>query len=134
MSDIDKLSDIDMFFYYGKNPLTDETKSDVYQLVLQPERSMFYNRSFGGGVTSKENKSNGIGTQVLLRASIVSQLARRNNYVSAGGDYPDRRVATSQNIIGIDGNKNGELNVEVNYIEMTDLTKVENIQTRSLGV
>lgn len=114
MSEIlDGVSPWDMFFNYGKINLEDEVVYDLYELLLQPKRSMYYFRDGSGGVTDYENYPSGIQL-LLMKFSIASAIAKRNNYVSNGElKTRDRRAAVSQDFITIEYDKNGNVNVGV---------------------
>ena len=56
MKEISRLEDFDVFFYYGEpgSDLDLEIESDVLGGIIQPKRSLYYNRAEGCGVTEKE--------------------------------------------------------------------------------
>lgn len=120
------LKDFDIFFYYGQNDLETETKSDVLANLLQPKRSLFYNRSLdSAGIGDYENMPNGLFLSVNLPYDIVNSLAKRNQFVTSSPR--DRRIAVSQSLIQIE-QKNGEVNVNVYFVLMSDLKQTEMLQ------
>lgn len=117
----DGISPWDIFFYYGKGDLDTETVSDLYELLLQPKRSLFYFRRFGG-VTGFENYPLALEYTALMKYEIVNAVAYRNGYISNGQrESIDRRVATSQEFIDIENNKDGESDVKMNYFMFADV-------------
>ena len=105
----------DVFFNYGEIDLQDEVAYDLYELLLQPKRSMFYFRDGSGGVTDFENYPSGIQL-LLMKFEIALAISKRNNYVSNGDfNLRDRRVATSQEYITIDYDDKGNIDVGVLY-------------------
>jgi len=103
------------FFYYGKNSLDDESRFDLFQLLLQPKRSLFYDRRESAGISDYENRPNTIELQVLGRFEIANAVAYRNSLVTNGADNTiDRRIAVSQNSIGFSA-RGEELDVNVLY-------------------
>lgn len=134
---VSELKDFDIFFYYGMNDLEIETKSDIYQNLLQPERSLLYNRSQdSAGIQKFENTPNTFQLQILLPYSIITSLAKRNSIVSAGqnGDI-DRRVAVSQSTIRIEQEKE-QASVILSYIPLANLQVIDqtSIITIAVGV
>lgn len=126
MSDI---SDIDNFFYYGVNDLTNELRHDIVQGVMQPRNTLFYGREFGAGATDFENYPNGLFLQVYLRYSIVDFIARRNRQVSDGTDGTrDRRVAVSHNSIRIEYTNEGNVNVDIFYVPFSTFENPDTIR------
>lgn len=110
----------DQFFYYGKNDIYTETVYDLYELFLQPKRSLYYNRSASGGVPDYENSPNGTSLQVLARFDIANAVAYRNlNVVDGTNGQKDRRVAVSQNSISFES-KFSNLDVSVLYFLYSD--------------
>lgn len=115
--------DWDMFFYYGTNQLdiNDEDEFDVVQGLMQPQRSLMYFRREGAGIPEFINMPGALSNYLLSRMYAVKWFAFRNNYISNGSDnLPDRRLITSQNIIGIQEVTKGELNFFVFYIPFRD--------------
>lgn len=129
MSDrnFEELKTMDYFFYNGQNPLDEEIKHDLILGLLQPRRSLFYDRNHGAGINEYENYPNSLILQINLRFNIASWISRRNGEVSAGEeDRPDRRVAVSQHTININGNQ-GNIDVAVNYISFADYNTPQTI-------
>jgi hypothetical protein len=127
----DQLSDLDTFFYYGKGDINLETQSDLMQNLLQPRRSLFYDRSLdSAGIKDFENFPNALALQVLLPYTIVSSISKRNSFVSS--ESPDRRVAISQSTIKVSSDKNG-LQLNVLYIPFNNLSNPTTINL-PLGV
>ena len=106
----------DIFFYYGEtNDLDLECEYDLWEILLQPGRSLFYNRRFSAGLSQFENNPNGMSLQIFGRYEIASSIAYRNTVVSDGSEgLPDRRIAVSQNSVGFK-QENGNLDIEVLY-------------------
>lgn len=129
--DTEKLKDFDNFFYYGLGDLGDEIKSDLLQLLLQPQRSLFYSRDRNSaGVKKYENWPGGVNMEVSIRFDIVSAIGRRNLSVSA--DNPNRQVATSQGQIIINQER-GQADITVSYIALKDYRQSDTI-TIPLGI
>ena len=105
----------DIFFNYGKINIEDEVTYDLYELLLQSKRSQYYFREGGGGVSDFENYPSGIQL-LLMKFSIASAIAKRNNYVSNGEQKTrDRRAAVSQDYITIEYDTDGNVNVGVTF-------------------
>jgi len=110
----------DIFFYYGKSDLGLENQFDLYQIITQPKRSLFYNRRESSGLSEYENNPNALQLQVLARFDIANAVAYRNTLVVDGTEgRKDRRIAVSQNSIGFD-NRNGELDISILYFNYFD--------------
>lgn len=121
MSEILKgVSPWDMFFNYGKIALEDEVTYDLYELLLQPKRSMYYFRDGSGGITDFENYPSGIQL-LLMKFETASAIAKRNDYVSNGDlGLRDRRAATSQEYISVEYDSNGNINLGVLFFLYND--------------
>jgi hypothetical protein len=128
ISDISQFKDFDNFFYYGYGNLEIETKSDIFQNIMQPKRSLFYDRDQdSAGISIYENKPNSLYMYVNLPYDIVTSLSKRNQVVSNGdNEYPDRRIATSQSIIEVKI-ENSQTYVTVNYIPLSDFRQTSAI-------
>lgn len=129
------LQDFDIFFYYGHNELEIETKSDLLANLLQPKRSLFYNRSLdSAGIQDYENQPDGLTLRVNLPYDVVISLSKRNQYVSNGENGSrDRRVALSQSTVRIESDKKdiqrkGNINVTVLYIPLADFKQTESLR------
>jgi hypothetical protein len=131
---ISQIANIDNFFYYGNGDLKDEIEYDLMVGLLQPKKKLFYFRSEGAGVSEYENYPDGLMLQISLRYTITDWISRRNTIVSNGqNNLPDRRVAISQNIISIESQGKGSINVSVMYIPLFDFKKTNNV-TLAIGV
>lgn len=120
MADFNDLQNWDNFFYYGQGDIDTESRFDLYQLLLQPKRSLYYNRRESGGVSEYENRPNTIELQVFGRFEIANAVAYRNTLVTDGSNGTiDRRIAVSQNSIGFNA-KGNNLDVSVLYFLYTD--------------
>jgi hypothetical protein len=126
-ADLTALKDFDTFFYYGRNKLDHETKSDVFANLVQPTRSLFYSRSLNSaGVSEYENNPISLALYVSLPYAIVKSLSKRNQYVGNGENgTKDRRVAVSQSSIGIENKKDGNVDVTILYVPLSDLKQTE---------
>lgn len=114
MARLDELMDWDLFFYYGETGDLDlECRFDLYELLLQPKRSLFYARQLSAGIDQYENAPNTIRLQVLGRYEIASAVAYRNSVVTDGRNgTTDRRIAVSQNSINFkQSNENMDIDV-----------------------
>ena len=117
---IEQLKSIDFFFYYGLGEVLNETKHDIVMGMLQPKRSMLYDRTMGAGISEYENYPSSFAMQVGMKFDIASWISRRNAQVSSGTDgFPDRRVGVSQNTILIQANQ-GNVDVMAYYIPFSD--------------
>lgn len=111
--------DWDMFFYYGTDQLdqNDEDEFDVLQGLMQPLRSLLYFRREGTGIKDDINMPGSLSNYILTRMNVVKWFAFRNGYVVDGrDDFPDRRLLTSQNIIGLIEEAIGSIKLLVFYI------------------
>jgi hypothetical protein len=130
------LQDLDLFFYYGQNDLEIETKSDVLANIMQPKRSLFYNRALdSSGVQDYENMPAGLTLRINLPYDIVNSLSKRNQFVSNGENgSKDRRIALSQATIRTEiDSKLGNVNVTILYIPLADFKQTQNLQF-NLGI
>jgi hypothetical protein len=101
-SDIKKYSSSDYFFYYGKVDVADECLSDLYQIVFQASRSLYFYRNFGAGISDYENYPNALMLQIMIPYSIAEAVSERNGRVSDGSNGTvDRRIALSQDSIEV---------------------------------
>ncbi len=124
---------MDVFFSFGADPAT-ETDNEVTVAVVQPRRSMFYNRRYGGGAREYENAASSFAMQIAMKFSIVSAVALYNQRTTNGsGGFPDRRVAVSQATIDIAQGQNGETDVTVLYIPMSDMQNPRRIGVTAGG-
>jgi hypothetical protein len=110
------------FFYWGLMPLADEVADDILAGLVQPKRSMYYNRSYGAGLSDYENAPISLSNLVMIKYEAAKFMALRNNLVTDGNSGPDRRAATSQNLVSVQSNGAG-IDVTVPYIMLADMTK-----------
>lgn len=138
-----KIASTDYFFFYGEGSIDphDECKSDLMQLLVQPQRSMFFFRSNGAGVKSFENFPIGLTMQIGIPYAISSSIANRNTIVSDGTDiYPDRRISTSQDAINFTIDENKNIDIAVSYLLYMDVKnqgdqkKPQNIKISTAGI
>ena len=125
----------DMFFFYGSNDLALENEFDLYQIITQPKRSLFYNRKESCGLSEYENNPNSLSLQVLSRFDIANSVAYRNTVVPDGTNgTKDRRIALSQNSIGF-SSKNGELDITILYFNFFNYAdpKIFGLPLSSIG-
>jgi len=115
----------DNFFFYGEADIKRENESDLLIGLLQPKRSLFYNRRDGAGIKEYKNLPNGLQLQATLRFVIANYVAFRNTRVTGGeNNTRDRRLAVSQNTIGFE-RRGGELDVIIQFIAFVDITRSE---------
>jgi hypothetical protein len=129
MSTLENLTDFDIFFYYGQNDISLENESDLMTGLMQPKRTLFYNRKDGCGVADKENYPNTVSLFVNIIYDIINWIEYRNTQVQDGSDnlFPDRRIFASQNTINFKNDKKGNLDIIVLYIETTNFSKLQQI-------
>jgi hypothetical protein len=128
MYSIAMLGDMNIFFGYGQYPLDLETESDIMLELMQPKRSMFYNRSAGSGVFDYENYPNTLVMEIMIRFDIVKSLYRRNTVCGDGTNgTKECRVALSQSSIEIERDE-GNVNVSVGYISYGDFKNLKQVQ------
>jgi hypothetical protein len=124
------LADWDIFFYYGQLDTDLEIKSDLLAGIMQPKRSMFYNRADGAGASDYENYPNTLLLQVGLRYDIANWVNYNNTQCSDGtNDTIDRRVAVSQNSMEFTAVRDA-LNINVYYIRYADMYALQSVNTR----
>lgn len=123
------LDDFDLFYYYGQNDLQLENQSDLMSGLLQPKRSLFYNRKDGCGISDKENFPNTSLLKIALIYDIINWIEYRNSYVQNGSDnlFSDRRIFASQNYIEFKSDNKGNLDINVLYIPASNYTKTEQL-------
>jgi hypothetical protein len=134
-ADVEQLRDFDMFFYYGLNELEHETKSDLFQNIIQPKRSLFYDRAYdAAGIPRYENRPNSLALLVNIPYDIVFSISKRNSIVSDGSlpGTQDRRIALSQATIKLEIN-NDKLKLNVLYIPLADYRQTDQL-TADLNV
>jgi hypothetical protein len=127
MAVLQELADINTFFYYGELDLTLEIESDIAQLISQPKKSMFYNRSDGCSVSDYENYPNTLLLEIMVRFDIAKGIYYRNLNVGDGTNgTQERRVAVSQWSIATERD-GGNLNIQVNYLPFSDYTAIKSV-------
>lgn len=133
MAEIKKIVTWDGFFYYGKNTLDKEIESELVQLLLQPKRSLYYDRREGCGIADYENYPNTFFVQVQGAYDVVTAVSWKNTQVVNGSNnQKDRRVAVSQNAVAFErtGKNTEELNVTVLYIPLFNYSKYSVLNIR----
>ena len=127
--------DLDYFFYYGEVNLNDEIQNDVLAVLIQPKRSLYFNRSNdSAGIEGYENYPISAALQILVSYDIMSAMGKRNLNVSDGSsNTKDRRIAISDELISVEF-QGEEINVSVRYISLNDLKTRELIIPVGLGV
>jgi len=129
MATLDEISDINIFFYYGTLSDELETEHNLMTGLLQPERSLYYNRSDSVGVDSFENHPNNLMLQIQLRFQIANWINYYNSYTGDGtGLSKERRLAISQFSIMFEQNLDN-LDIEILYIPFSDYTQLKSIKT-----
>ena len=129
MATLDEISDINIFFYYGALSDELETEHNLMTGLLQPERSLYYNRSDSVGVDSFENHPNNLMLQIQLRFQIANWINYYNSYTGDGtGLSKERRLAISQFSIMFEQNLDN-LDIEILYIPFSDYTQLKSIKT-----
>lgn len=108
--DYGRSSDVDNFFFSGEVDIDTQITSEVLQSLMQPKRSMFFNRSFGAGIPDYENKPLTAQLQIGMAYDIITGIARRNQEVPNGSDgTTDYRAVASQSgvVVEADGDTLG---------------------------
>jgi len=117
---LQELSSSDFFFYWDTADRKQVIEADLMAMMLQPRRSLLYNREYGCGISEYEGVPNTIAIQIMLRFDIVNSFATRNSRVADGREgMPDRRALTSQSVIAIE-QEGGDIDVVVNYVSYED--------------
>ena len=123
MFSLDEVKNFDIFFFHGEVDVLLEIQSEVVQILVQPQGSMFYNRSEGSGLHERENYPNAVALQVGVKYDAASAIAFRNQNVSDGTNgKTDKRVAASQTTIGVQ-NVDETVEIRVLYIPLAELQK-----------
>jgi hypothetical protein len=122
MATLEQASDIDVFFFYGDGDIELETLSDLYAGIIQPERSLFYNRQDGCGLSDKENRPATFILELSARYNVVKWIGYRNSQLPEDNEK-DRRVATSQSVIDFVKNDRGEFDINFGYIPFRDISQ-----------
>lgn len=118
----------DYFFYYDNLPKKDIIQFEVMQGIIQPSRSLYYDRQDSCGIDAMENDPQSISTSIFVKYKIINWIAYRNSYVTDGNNNTtDKRIAASQNTINIE-NTTGVMNIAVYYISMDDISQQNQLQ------
>jgi len=118
----------DYFFYYDNINVPAINKNDMFQILLQPAKSMYYNRSYG--VETHLNFPQAGFNQLLLAYSIANAISKRNLSVTDGSNgFQDRRVAVSQSFIQVEDGAVGERNLNVYYFNYQNYKTPDSIKT-----
>ena len=126
--DLTEYKDFDNFFYYGQGDFETEQKSNVLSTVIQPNRSLFYDRFYDSvGIHQYENNPSSIVMQILIPFAIVSALSKMNMIVSNGENGLDRRVAVSQNLIQVELGNNGQIDISIQFISFININSIQNV-------
>ena len=109
----------DFLFSWGDD-VDGEIEADVLACLIQPRRSLFYDRSYGAGIPSMENSPNSLIFQVMIKYEAEKAIGIRNQVVTDGTNGPDRRVAASQGDMEFQSGDNGEVSLSARYLTMKD--------------
>jgi|SRR5271157_3168035 len=116
-----QFSSTDFFFFYQQNDLHSQCESDLATILLQPKRKMYFNRQFGAGAGAFRNFPAGFMMELGVGYSIANSVAYNNTVVTDGTNGTvDRRIATSQNVISVDSDNNGNIDITVLYFLFAD--------------
>ena len=115
------------FFYWGLTDLASEVNDDILAGLVQPKRSLFYNRGYGAGLAEYENAPMGLSTNVMMRYEATKFMAVRNSVVTDGNLGPDRRAATSQELVSVE-QEGPAINARMSYIMLADMTRARSMQ------
>lgn len=102
MATFEEISNSDYFFFYGEGiiPLQDEAQHDIFEQVIQPRRTYFYNRQEAIGITEFENYPSSLVAEILTRFRVAQGISFKNTLVTDGSNGQlDRRVVVSQNTV-----------------------------------
>jgi hypothetical protein len=129
MSDpVVKQESFDNFFYYGvdEGRLFDEIENDVVEGLIQPKRSMFFNRQEGTGTVDRENAPNSLSFYIAARYEIIQWFAYRDRNLPPSD--VDRRAAASQTSIEVEQKANsGEVDITVKYIPFSNFNRIKQV-------
>jgi hypothetical protein len=118
------------FFAWGTELLADEVQADLELGMVQPKRSLFYDRSYGAGVPDCENGPVSAVGLVRIKYDVASFVALRNSRVSDGsGGTRDRRVAASQSTVDVAVGRAGEVDVHLGYVMFADMRSMKSART-----
>lgn len=133
MASFDEISDINVFFFYGTLSDEIETEHNLMAGLLQPERSLYYDRSDSVGVGSYENHPNNLILQIQLRFQIANWVNFFNSYTGDGSSgSKERRLAISQFSILFE-QTNDNLDMDILYIPFSNYTQIKSVKT-SIGI
>jgi len=133
MTNLDALSDINIFFSYGSLDTELEIEHNLISALLQKERSFYYNRSDSVGIDSYENHPNNLLLQIYLRFQIASWANLYNGYTGDGTNgSKERRIAVSQFSILFE-QENDSLDIDVQYLTFSDYAQIKSLKT-SVGI
>lgn len=121
------------FFYWGVVDLPTEIADDILMGLVQPKRSLFYDRGYGGGVTEYENAPITIGTLTMLKYEVARFMGLRNSVVTDGNTGPDRRAAASQDTVDV-AQSGANVDVTVSYILLADMTRNKTVPIQIGGI
>lgn len=130
MTPVTSLADFDLFFFYGQLDVELENEHDLIEGVVQPKRSLFYNRNDGTGVQQQGNHPNTMALHFAIRALITMFVGLRNTRVSDGRNgQRERRLAVSQNSIRfVKGGQGQELDIIINYISLNSFDRLQSTE------
>ena len=135
MEEIKQLQSLDSFFYYGLQDLEYENKYDLFSLVTQSKRKLFFYRSYGGGAEQFLNFPAAFMIDIGIRYAIASSVAKRNSQVTDGRDNSkDRQILVSQETIDVTREKNGDISVNVGYIDKFNLENTNGLNNLSISI
>lgn len=118
----------DTFFNYGEGDLEEELNYDIMAGVLQPKKSMYFNRQDGCGVAELENVPSGFQVFIQANYEIAKWVSYRNSIVNDGSNGGiDRRIAISQGSIYYKADKVGNTQIQVRYIPFSNINKSVNL-------
>ncbi len=111
----------DFFFYADTLDIKEEIEADLILGLVQPVKSLYFNREDGTLIPKKENIPVNLKQAISLRFDIARFIAKRNTEVSDGADNGrDYRVAASQSTIEFKKPRVGELEINVGYFRLID--------------
>ena len=122
------------FFFWGTLPIQQEVSEDILTGVMQPKRSMYYNRDYGAGLPEYENSPISLVTIVTMRLEVAKFFSLRNSRVTTGQlvngiQYPDRRAATSQTAVNVVDEGGGGLAVDIPFFMLADVSGLKSVKT-----
>ena len=121
MRPIKEIASSDLFFFYDTVSIEQGNEADLVTSILQPKKSLFYNRKYGAGISESINYPNAIAMKVGIPYDIVDTVSTRNTQVVDGtSQQKDRRFAASQESVKIEQNNKGEIETTVSYINFND--------------